>query len=175
MTENECLNMPWSAEDTIENLKNLKGILIAKVTAVNLDGRADSDAKEVAFDFDRAISALEEIQKYRAIGTVEECRKSVEVVKAMIERNITPEIIDEYVKFEDECVQKGFSFGSLLEARRKQSAKKPYIWGDGCDDKGNIIYDMYNCPNCDKSYEIDYEEYDYCPNCGQHIDWSEEE
>lgn len=48
-----------------------------------------------------AIKALEEVQKYRKIGTVEECRKSVEICKSMIGRNITPENMEEYMKFED--------------------------------------------------------------------------
>ena len=26
------------------------------------------------------------------------------------------------------------------------------------------------CPNCGKSYEVDYEEYERCPHCGQMID-----
>lgn len=82
MTENEYLKFPWSVENTIENLKEIKEIMVAKVRAVNLDGRAESDAKEVSFDFDRAISALEEIQQYREIGTVEECREAVEKQKA---------------------------------------------------------------------------------------------
>lgn len=80
-----------------------------------------------------AINALEEIQMYHKIGTVQEC----------------------------------------LEAVERQRAKKPNIWGDGVGDDGEIIYDMYDCPNCGKSYEIDYEEYKYCPNCGQamKIEW----
>ncbi len=77
--------------------------------------------------------ALKEIQQYRAIGTVEECR----------------------------------------EARERQRGKKPNAWGDGYDDDGNMIYDMYDCPNCGKSYEIDYDNYKYCPECGQAIDWSD--
>ena len=48
-----------------------------------------------------AINALEEVQQYRQIGTVEECRKSVEICKSMIGRNITPENMEEYMKFED--------------------------------------------------------------------------
>nr|DAF27526.1 MAG TPA: DNA REPAIR HELICASE RAD25, SSL2, PRE-INITIATION COMPLEX, RNA POLYMERASE.0A [Caudoviricetes sp.] len=24
-------------------------------------------------------------------------------------------------------------------------------------------------------YEVDYDDYDYCPNCGQRIDWRDEE
>lgn len=78
-----------------------------------------------------AIKALEEIQQYRAIGTVEECR----------------------------------------EAGERRIPKIPDILGDGYDNEGNMIYDMYDCPNCGKSYEMEYEEYKYCPSCGQAIDW----
>lgn len=61
----------------------------------------------------------------------------------------------------------------LQELVDKATLKKPNIWGDGYDDKGQLIYDMYDCPNCDKTYELDYEKYDYCPKCGQAIDWSD--
>lgn len=54
-------------------------------------------------------------------------------------------------------------------AMDKQIEQKVNIWGDGYNNEGEIIYDMYSCPNCGKSYEIDYEEYTYCPNCGQRI------
>lgn len=57
---------------------------------------------------------------------------------------------------------------------QKQIPKKPYLWGDGYAD-GVLIYDMWDCPNCEKPYEVDYEEYKHCPNCGQAIDWGEEE
>ena len=117
-----------------------------------------------------AINALEEVQQYRQIGTVEECRKSVDICKSMIERNITPENMEEYMKFEDECISKGFTFNSLLEAVEKQTAKKPDYEGDGYSD-GQLVYDTWICPCCGKRYEVDYDDYDYCPNCGQHIDW----
>lgn len=68
---------------------------------------------------EKATKSLEEVQQYRAIGTVEECRKSVEICKSMIGRNITPENMEEYMKFEDECISEGFTFNSLLEAREK--------------------------------------------------------
>lgn len=57
------------------------------------------------------------------------------------------------------------------EAKERQTPKTPNIWGDGCDDKGNMIYDMWDCPNCNESYELDYHNYRYCPKCGQAIDW----
>lgn len=59
------------------------------------------------------------------------------------------------------------------EARDRQISKKPNIWGDGSDNEGNIIYDTYDCPNCGKSYEVDYHDYKHCPECGQAIDRSD--
>lgn len=56
-----------------------------------------------------------------------------------------------------------------LEALEKQKPKTPDIWGDGYSD-GQLVYDMWDCPNCGESYEIDYHDYKYCPNCGQRID-----
>ncbi len=79
-----------------------------------------------------AVKALEEIQQYRAISTVEECRAAIE----------------------------------------KQKTQPPNIWGDGCDKEGNIIYDMYDCPGCGQSYEID-DKYKHCPECGQAINWND--
>lgn len=47
---------------------------------------ADCDSvrpdQEIIAGYDTAIKALEEIQKYREIGTVEECREAVEKQKA---------------------------------------------------------------------------------------------
>ena len=84
---------------------------------------------------DEYIEELEaEIQQYRAISTVEECRAAVE----------------------------------------KQTAKKPDYEGDGYSD-GHLVYDTWICPCCGKHYEVDYDDYDFCPECGQCIDWSDEE
>ena len=58
------LEMPWSIEDTIENLKEIKEHLQQKVILQNLHGRGEKDAEEIAFDFDRAIDALEMKRKY---------------------------------------------------------------------------------------------------------------
>lgn len=81
-----------------------------------------------------AIKALEQVQQYHQIGTVEECREAVE----------------------------------------KQTAKKPDYEGDGFSD-GQLVYDTWICPCCGKHYEVDCDRYYYCQNCGQHIDWSDEE
>ena len=62
----------------------------------------------------------------------------------------------------------------VRSAVEKQKAKKPDYEGDGYSD-GHLVYDTWICPCCSKHYEIDYDDYEYCPNCGQHIDWSDEE
>ena len=59
-----------------------------------------------------------------------------------------------------------------IKALEKQIPKKPNIEGDGYAD-GQLVYDTWICPFCGKHYEIDYDSYDYCPNCGQHIDRSD--
>lgn len=94
----------------------------------------DESEPKIARGFlEDVILMFEEIQQYRAIGTVEEFR----------------------------------------EARERQKCKIPDIWGDGCDERGNMICDMYDCPNCGKSYEVDYHDYKYCPECGKAFDRSD--
>lgn len=60
-----------------------------------------------------------------------------------------------------------------IEGLEMRTAKKPDYEADGYDDKGELIYDTWICPSCEKRYEVDYDSYDYCPNCGQAIDWSD--
>lgn len=66
-------------------------------------------------------------------------------------------------------------FELLQELVDKEKPKKPRYEGDGYDRRGIIIYDTWICPNCGKSYEVDFEEYERCPHCGQLIDWSKED
>lgn len=58
-----------------------------------------------------------------------------------------------------------------IEALEKQIPKKPTFEGDGYADDGGLMYDTWICPCCEKDYELDYEEYEFCPNCGQAIKW----
>lgn len=45
--------------------------------------------------------------------------QALETMQELKQRNMTVEDLENYMKFEDECVKKGFSFNSLLEAREK--------------------------------------------------------
>lgn len=60
-----------------------------------------------------------------------------------------------------------------IKALEKRVPKQPDLEGDGYDDDGEIIFDEWLCPCCETRYEVDYDDYKFCPNCGQAIDWSD--
>lgn len=110
MTENEA----------IEELQN--SIDLAKMCTQNYERKREIQGYEMA------IKALEEIQQYRAIGTVEECREAIE----------------------------------------KQKSKKPTEqYRLGTSGRGG------KCPSC-KHYLDRSVDAMYC-DCGQKLDWSDEE
>ena len=103
---------------------------------------------------------LDELEQYRALGTVEEILK---------EFNIQRDII----ATQHETLKEYRNLGTVEElrvARDKQVAKKPIP-----------KYGMYNtinrykCPTCDNDY-LGGGEYRYpcCEDCGQKLDWSDE-
>lgn len=128
---------------------------------------------------DVAIQALETVQKYKDLES------------ELSKRNLTIDHIREYIQFEDECVEMGFTFKSLLEARGKQSRKKPILKGsvkrivaiDYKNGKGEMKttdVEFWRCPYCDAvvgervlvfAKPIDQSKKKYCENCGHRIDW----
>lgn len=117
MTENEAIK---ELETSID---------LAKMCTQNYERKNEIQGYEMA------IKALEEVQKYRKIGTVEECREAVE----------------------------------------KQTAKKPtlidYKKYTNFVDNADFLQDAYWCPNCKRVVRSG----SFCRDCGQHIDWSDEE
>lgn len=128
MTENEAKAIRF-----IENIKNHAVVTLDHIVKEepNVSPLIYKGREEKA---DTILTMIEELEQYRAIGTLEECRAAVE----------------------------------------KQTAKKPDYEGDGYAD-GHLVYDTWICPCCGKHYEVDYDNYNYCPDCGQKLDWSDEE
>ena len=60
------------------------------------------------------------------------------------------------------------------EALEKQIPKNPRFEGDWYVN-GELVYDTWVCPSCNEEYEADYDHYEYCPYCGQAIDWEVKE
>lgn len=73
------------------------------------------------------------------------------------ELGFTDDVIQDYKTFEDECVEKGFSFHSLITAREKMTAKSVV---DRCMFK--------ECPTCGN---VEIEDCKCCPECGQKLLW----
>lgn len=64
------------------------------------------------------------------------------------------------------------AIGRLAELEYKQVPKQLDYEAEGYDDNGELIYDTAYCPRCRYSFEVDYESPNYCPDCGQALDWS---
>lgn len=96
--------------------------------------------------------------------------QALETIKKLSDRNMTTEVLENYMQFEDECVKKGFTFESVIEAREKQIAKKPIEHFNG--NEWNC-----ECPVCkgitDTPNEVVIECIQYCAWCGQKLDWGD--
>ena len=101
---------------------------------------------------------------YKTMDAIGYAILALEIIKKLSDRNMTTEVLENYMQFEDECVKKGFTFNSVIEAREKQIAKKP----DFTEDKKFAL-----CPCCNGKGLLNKQK--YCDNCGQKLDWSDEE
>ena len=75
----------------------------------------------------------------------------------------------------EECERHNAVIDMAIKALEKCVPEQPDLEGDGYDDDGEIIFDEWLCPCCRTRYEVDYDDYKFCPNCGQAIDWSVED
>lgn len=72
------------------------------------------------------------------------------------------------------CERHNEAIDKAIKALEKCVPVQPNLEGDGYDKDGKIIFDEWLCPCCETRYEVDYDDYKFCPNCGQAIDWSDE-
>lgn len=67
-------------------------------------------------------------------------------------------------------------YETIHQALLKEKPQKLERYADGYDEEGNEIYDMAVCPICRREFEVEYTEHcNYCPTCGQKLDWYEVE
>lgn len=102
--------------------------------------------------------------------------QALEIIKKLSGRKMTTEVLENYMQFEDDCVKKGFTFKSVIEAREKQIAKKP-IMKPYFDD---IEEEYLCCPTCgeiltDRIPMDNKDFYFHCLNCGQKFNWESDE
>ena len=141
-----------------------------------------------------AINALEELKQYRTIGKPMEIKQKLEELERWHTYRLAENVKnpfakmstsichncdhkDDYIEELEAEVKEYRTIGTPEECRaavEKQTARRPDYEGDGYSD-GHLVYDTWICPCCGKHYEVDYDDYDFCPECGQCIDWSDEE
>lgn len=86
--------------------------------------------------------------------TPKEAIKILEIAKAEVEWNYP--------------LDYAIAIDMAKEALEKQIPKKPISLGEDID------RDVGQCPNCKEIIDT-YEDYKYCSDCGQAIDWRDEE
>lgn len=143
-----------------------------------------------------AIKALEEVQQYRALGTVEKLTANMEELKRWHTDKIAPNVKnpfaytstlcccncdhkDEYIEELEAEVEEYQQIGTPEEcraAREKQMPKRPKEYEDkyyGCPTCGNVLlhkWEKYPDKLMDKSNGLLY-----CLGCGQKLNWEDEE
>lgn len=107
---------------------------------------------------------------YKTMDAIGYAISALETIKKLSDRNMTTEVLENYMQFEDECVKKGFTFNSVIEAREKQIAKKPIK----SEEQPVRYVNTYYCPVCRLGI-TGTNIAKWCYHCGQKLDWSEEE
>ena len=59
-------------------------------------------------------------------------------------------------------------------ALQRQIPREPSCVGGGYA-YGRMVYDAWFCPHCGTRYEVGFDTYAYCWNCGQAINWKSED
>lgn len=109
-----------------------------------------------------AVKSIKEVQRYREIGTVKECRELASIVNK-VERNELAKIIDEWISYR--------KIGTVEECREAVEKQKPKKPKEILRHRGG--FEMQHCPKCDTDYQVDrrYKIKDgYCPACGKLLD-----
>jgi hypothetical protein len=131
MTENKAV-------ETLEYIKTFDGM--------------DFGATKIALE--TAIQALEEIQAYRAIGTVEELQRQKDYIDTISE------------------VCSGYSEIGTIEkfkALKEKNEPKKVVINNIPKTSWTKATTKYTCPSCDRV--IGFNGLNYCSVCGQKLDW----
>ena len=120
---------------------------------------------------------IEKIEKQPTVYDVDEVVKQIKELSIREFGEIKTEDVIAIVKAGGIDHQKGDTLEECKTARKKQTVEKPHlhlIQTDECREE-----ECWECPTCDSflGYEVDcrddhYRD-NYCPNCGQELDWGD--
>ena len=137
----------------------------------------------IEVQMESGIDILKDLEDLYMQKEAEICEETGEMMKTSEERKIaifSRSYMESMRKSLRDAIERldDASVGSLWEEPKreycqKEIPQKPTFDGDGYAPDGTAVWDEWICPCCGSRYEVDYDEYDYCPNCGQRIDWAE--
>lgn len=109
-----------------------------------------------------AINALEEVQQYRAIGTLEELKEAMKYVWLVKKHGTIGKALEECVEYE--------SIGTPEECRAAMERQNPRAAITEKEDTGTT---RYICPTCGMymGWSTGMFPARYCWKCGQKLDW----
>ena len=111
------------------------------------------------------------LKKYEDTGLTQEQILSIATeLKEYKQLGLSPKRLSGYIAF---CKRYRELFGAMdfnqiQELVELHTPKQAVYESDGYSD-GEPVYDTWICPNCGAKYEVDYDDYDFCPECGQRI------
>lgn len=108
-----------------------------------------------------AINALEEVQQYRAIGTLEELKEAMKYVWLVKKHGTIGKALEECAEYESIGTPEEFRAAMEKQTDEKPTAVLGIFGGTG-----------YECKNCGSN--VCYGD-EYCRWCGQKLDWGDEE
>lgn len=179
----------------IQNITEILGNFDMQISEKS-DGAYQSTIGEKACKY--AIAALNELEQYRQLGTVDEIKKSLDELR-LWHKSHTNELIknpfanqstlichncdhkDEYIEELEITVEEYEQIGTTDEcraAREKMKPKKIIL-----NSEPDREYEDYICPSCKDILQqrrkgataILIYHFKHCPNCGQALDWTESE
>ena len=140
------------------------------IEALDLKGKITiaGDAMRVAQFFeglDIAISAMQELQEYKEIGTIKGYKDAIKAYDdCYFEKQELEKELSDYKELGN--------FTEVKKAVDKQNTKMPDNFENVTDFTGELLFKTGNCPEC--GFEDIYSHRtQYCPKCGQKILWKE--
>lgn len=154
-------------QEAIEQLKCDMGLITFNPdNGENISVECLNDLNRATYEADKiAISALEEIQQYKSLGTVKDIKKIINFLSLNDETGLIDDatLLNQYRMLG--------SVEELKEAREKQIAKKVIRRTETIYD---TIFEYFFCARCyrEKKVVLVQRFCKYCPECGNGIDWS---
>lgn len=152
-------------EECKNRIEKIKGFMES-----NSDANTAECSKNIRV-LESVIQAIEELEQYRELGTVEE-------IKSMMDNGAFTGIELAQLAAMQMKLKEYQQLGTLEQVREvveRSKPKKPIIISLQKDKKNDVVEIEWKCPVCSLSVIEETPCQCYCERCGNKLDWSDEE